>query len=166
MYIKITETGPVDYSITNLRLDNPNVCFPQQPSDELLADFDVYQLYSLDQPTIDPNTQIVESTSRINLNGNWTQQWTIRNLTPEELQDRIPKVVSALQGMLAIKEAGLVPAFLAWKATLDPVIDFETLAFLEKAQTWVYDDLILNEALVALGIESQKDALFTLANTL
>lgn len=166
MYIKITETGPVDYSITNLRLDNPNVCFPQQPSDELLADFDVYQLYSLDQPTIDPNTQIVESTSRINLNGNWTQQWTIRNLTPEELQDRIPKVVSALQGMLAIKEAGLVPAFLAWKATLDPVIDFETLAFLEKAQTWVYDELILNEALVALGIESQKDALFTLANTL
>lgn len=166
MYIKITETGPVDYSITNLRLDNPNVCFPQQPSDELLADFDVYQLYSLDQPTIDPNTQIVESTSPINLNGNWTQQWTIRNLTPEELQDRIPKVVSALQGMLAIKEAGLVPAFLAWKATLDPVIDFETLAFLEKAQTWVYDDLILNEALVALGIESQKDALFTLANTL
>lgn len=166
MYIKITETGPVDYSITNLRLDNPNVCFPQQPSDELLADFDVYQLYSLDQPTIDPNTQIVESTSPINLNGNWTQQWTIRNLTPEELQDRIPKVVSALQGMLAIKEAGLVPAFLAWKATLDPVIDFETLAFLEKAQTWVYDELILNEALVALGIESQKDALFTLANTL
>ena len=135
MYIKITETGPVDYSITNLRLDNPNVCFPQQPSDELLADFDVYQLYSLDQPTIDPNTQIVESTSPINLNGNWTQQWTIRNLTPEELQDRIPKVVSTLQGMLAIKEAGLVPAFLAWKATLDPVIDFETLAFLEKAQT-------------------------------
>ena len=56
MYIKITETGPVDYSITNLRLDNPNVCFPQQPSDELLADFDVYQLYSLDQPTIDPNS--------------------------------------------------------------------------------------------------------------
>ena len=110
--------------------------------------------------------QIVESTSPINLNGNWTQQWTIRNLTPEELQDRIPKVVSTLQGMLAIKEAGLVPAFLAWKATLDPVIDFETLAFLEKAQTWVYDDLILNEALVALGIESQKDALFTLANTL
>ena len=77
-----------------------------------------------------------------------------------------PPSVTALQGMRAIAATGLVAAFLEWKAGLDPVTDFETIAFLDKAQTWVYDDPILNAALIALGIEAQKDALFTLAGTL
>lgn len=78
----------------------------------------------------------------------------------------VPKTVTALQGMRAIKAAGLVPAFLAWKGALDPVTDFEITAFLEKAQNWVYDDPILNAALVSLGVANQKAALFTLANSL
>ena len=74
--------------------------------------------------------------------------------------------VTALQGMRAIQAAGLVAEFLAWKNSLDPVDDFEALAFLEKAQTWRADDPTLNAALLALGIADQKDALFALAATL
>ncbi len=68
--------------------------------------------------------------------------------------------------MLAIEAAGLVPAFLAWKATLDPVTDFAALAFLDKAQTWEYNNHIIDTALDQLGVTAQKDALFTLASTL
>jgi hypothetical protein len=93
--------------------------------------------------------------------------------TPEEraaavaaIAEQPPTSVSALQGMRAVKAAGLVGAFLAWKAALDPVADFEALAFLDKAQTWEYDDPILNAALVAVGATDRKADLFRLAATL
>jgi hypothetical protein len=166
MYIKITPNGPIRYSITDLRRDHPQTCFPIHPCDAALVDFDVYPLTPTEQPIVDESTQVVVEGIPVLTEGKWTQQWSVRNLTSEELLNRIPKSVTALQGMRAIQAAGLVSAFLAWKITLDPVTDFETLAFLEKAQTWVYDDPILNEALEQLNITEQKNALFTLASIL
>ena len=166
MYLRITPDGPVPYSVTDLRRANPQTCFPAQPDDADLAKFGVYRLTSTPPPVVDAATQVVDEGPPALIGGFWTQQWTVRDLTPTELFDRIPKSISALQGMRAIKAAGLVPAFLAWKATLDPVEDFETLAFLDKAQTWVWDDPTLNTALAQLGMQEQKAALFTLAGTL
>ena len=75
--------------------------------------------------------------------------------------------VTALQGMLAIQQAGLVAGFTAWKASLDPIDDFATIAFFEKAQTWRRDDPTLLSAATALGIsKNQLDELFILAVTL
>lgn len=74
--------------------------------------------------------------------------------------------VSALQGMRAIAAAGLAQAFLTWKASLDPLRDFEAIAFLDKAQSWRADNPILNTALETLGVADQKDALFELAASL
>lgn len=74
--------------------------------------------------------------------------------------------VTALQGMRAIKYFGLAESFLAWKAGLDPVDDFEDLAFLDKAATWRYDNPTLDRGLVALGVLEQKPTLFTVAATL
>ncbi len=93
--------------------------------------------------------------------------------TPDEraaavaaIAEQPPTSVSALQGMRAVKAAGLVAAFLAWRAGLDPVEDFEALAFVERAQTWEYDDPILNAALVDVGAAERKADLFRLAATL
>lgn len=74
--------------------------------------------------------------------------------------------VTALQGMLAISAFGLIEQFNNWKASLDPVLDFEVIAFLDKAQHWEYDSPVLNAALLVLGIEEHKDTLFELASTL
>jgi len=112
------------------------------------------------------SAQTVDEVPPVLVDGVWTQQWVVRDLTVEELQARVPRSVSRLQGMLAIAEAGLAAQFLDWKAGLDPVTDFAALAFLEGAQTWEYDHPLLNAALEALGVEAQKDALFTLAATL
>jgi hypothetical protein len=75
--------------------------------------------------------------------------------------------VTALQGMLSIKQAGLTAAFVTWKSGLDPVDDFETIAFFEKAQTWRRDNPYLIQGATALGLtETQLDELFILAATL
>lgn len=164
MFLKLPNLYP--YYPTSLREEYPNTSFPLEMSNTLLAEYDVYPVLPSDKPTYNENTQkIIESAPEL-IDGQWTQQWLVVDLTEQELEDRVPKVITALQGMLAIKEAGLVSGFLYWKSTLDPVDDFETISFLEKAQTWTYDDPILNSALVILGIEDQKAALFTLASTL
>ena len=74
--------------------------------------------------------------------------------------------VTALQGMLAISAFGLIEQFNIWKASLDPVLDFEVIAYIDKAQHWEYDSPVLNAALLLLGIEEHKDTLFELASTL
>jgi hypothetical protein len=68
--------------------------------------------------------------------------------------------------MRAIKHAGLVQKFIDWKATLDPITDFEIIAFLEKAENWNYDDPIIDEALTSFGEIGRKDELFITAATL
>lgn len=78
----------------------------------------------------------------------------------------VPQSVKALQGMRAIKHAGLAQKFVDWKATLDPIVDFEVIAFLEKAENWNHDDPIVDEALTSFGELGRKDELFVLASTL
>jgi hypothetical protein len=78
----------------------------------------------------------------------------------------VPQSVKALQGMRAIKHAGLIPLFVPWKAALDPIADFEIIAFLEKAENWNYNDPIIDEALTSFGEIERKDELFLLAATL
>ncbi len=166
MYVRITESVPVRYTLTDLRRAYPNTSFPVTPGVEVLAQYHVYPLQATAIPAHDPATQVVEDATPLLVDGVWTQQWVVRDLTVEELQACVPRSVSRLQGMLAIAEAGLAAQFLAWKAALDPVADFVALAFLESAQEWHYDDPLLNAALVTLGVAEQKDALFTLAATL
>ena len=92
--------------------------------------------------------------------GKWRETWTIEAAP-------VPEEVSALQGMRAINAGGLVAGFLAWKATLDPVNDFETIAFFEKAPTWRRDNPYLIQGATALGLTSEQiDQLFILAATL
>ena len=89
--------------------------------------------------------------------GQWRETWVIEDATPT---NNVPQRITALQGMLAIKAAGLVEAFITWKAGLDPIKDFEVIAFLDKAEYWDYNNPIIDTALAALGAAEQKDALF------
>jgi hypothetical protein len=161
-----TSTAAYPYTLAALRASYPNTSFPADPPLALLAEYGVYPVVVVPPPAYDPATHLAVVGPPALVDGAWTKQWTVRELTAEELQARVPRSVSKLQGMLAIAEAGLAAPFLAWKAALDPVADFAALAFLDGAQTWDYDNELLNAALVALGVEAHKDALFTLAATL
>lgn len=83
------------------------------------------------------------------------------------LKPQVPQSVSALQGMRAIKQAGLVEAFIAWKSSLDSITHFEELAFFDKAQTWERANPVFQGAAAALELtDAQLDELFMLAETL
>lgn len=76
---------------------------------------------------------------------------------------------SKLQAKLALARLGLAQAFTDFRAALalDPVANFEALAFIDDAQTWRRLDQTFNAAADAMGkTEAEKDAFFTLAVTL
>ena len=90
MYVKITN-GSVDtypYSVGELRRDNPNVSFPKQIPDSLLAEYGVYLVTKTDQPSYTQRTQNItqESTPTL-VNGVWTVGWTITDKTAEEITE-------------------------------------------------------------------------------
>lgn len=68
------------YTLRQLRADNPNVSFPREPSDSVLADYDVYIL----QQDPKPQAEVVEQGPIVERNGEWWQSWTSRNKTSEE----------------------------------------------------------------------------------
>lgn len=86
MYVKapnqIVETFP--YSIGDLRRDNPNTSFPRNPSDAVLADWDVYPVTVATQPTLNPGEIAELESTPTYINGAWIVNWTVRNLTQDE----------------------------------------------------------------------------------
>lgn len=86
-YIKLTNGTPEIYSIGQLRRDNPNVSFPEIPTNSLLADWDVYPLVVLDRPEFDFNTQncIKGDITKVD-DLIWTQGWVVENKPQEEAE--------------------------------------------------------------------------------
>ena len=90
MYIlapnQIAEIFP--YSIGNLRRDNPNVSFPRNPSEELLADWNVFPVVSQTPPEHDPITQNLSQGTPTLVDGQWLQTWEITEASAEQIAER------------------------------------------------------------------------------
>ena len=83
-YLRMTQTDPEAYSLTQLRKDNPNVSFPDQISAELLANFEVYEYAQQERPHIDPSLQRVFYRGFAQIEGVWFRVWSVLELTDEE----------------------------------------------------------------------------------
>lgn len=87
MYILTTpQTYP--YSVSQLRRDNPQTSFPRNPTDELLATFNVFPVKPTEQPAYEPLTQRVEEGTPVLQAGEWVQVWWITPLSAEEIAQR------------------------------------------------------------------------------
>lgn len=88
MYVKLSN-GAVEqypYTLGDLRRDNPNTSFPKKPSNETLADWDVYPVTTLDVPSYDVRTQLVEAETTPTLNGSsWEIGYTVVSKTAEQI---------------------------------------------------------------------------------
>jgi len=84
LYLRVTETGPEAYSLTQLRRDNPHVSFPDQINAEVLADFGVYEYAQQDRPLIDPSLQRLVYSGFAQIEGAWFRVWSVLDLTDEE----------------------------------------------------------------------------------
>ena len=76
-YLKLTNGAPETYSIGQLRRDNPQVSFPKNPSDSLLADWDVYPYTANERPTYESLTQRCEAAPFEQIGGVWVQDWVV-----------------------------------------------------------------------------------------
>lgn len=72
------------YTMAKLYADNPDVSFPENPSDATLASYGVYRVDAAAVPAFDPKMQRVEEGLPACSNGRWVQTWKIVSLTADE----------------------------------------------------------------------------------
>ena len=88
MYIKL-KNGQIEkypYSIDLLKKDNTQTSFPEHPSKELLAEWNVYVVIEKTQPLITYKQNITEGIPEL-VNDEWTQTWVVTNKLQEEIDE-------------------------------------------------------------------------------
>tara|TARA_R110000868_G_scaffold272773_2_gene532018 strand:- start:6079 stop:6534 length:456 start_codon:yes stop_codon:yes gene_type:complete len=107
------------YNIAQLKLANPNVSFPANPSDETLQEFRMFRVFFATQPTV-TNMQVLEEDPPVfrNEDQRWTQVWRVRDMTAEEVQQRDDGQAGAVR---AERNAKL--AELDWTQLADTPVD-------------------------------------------
>ena len=80
------ETFP--YSIGNLRRDNPTTSFPRNPSDELLAQWNVFPVVRQDPPSFNSATQDLNQVNPTLTNNQWLQTWSVTAASADEIAQR------------------------------------------------------------------------------
>ena len=123
-YLKITNGQPEIYSIGQLRRDNANTSFPKYPSDALLSEWDVYPYTVQDQPGYDSLTESVSATHPVEVDGVWTQGWTVDNLpvgvAEENVRSRRNTLLSQTDWM-ALSDVTMSPDWAAYRQSLRDV---------------------------------------------
>lgn len=83
MYFRLIAGQAEVYSVGQLRKDNPNTSFPEMLSDALLAEWGVYPYTTQGVPDYDRLTQTVTQTAITEIDGAWTQGWTVSDMAAE-----------------------------------------------------------------------------------
>ena len=88
MYIKLNNGVPENYTIGQLRKDNPQTSFPSQIPDSLLAEYGIFKLETTPAPTVGFDKNVTEGRPKL-IDGVWTQAWVISNTSAEEHLQRV-----------------------------------------------------------------------------
>jgi hypothetical protein len=86
----LIENGAVaqyPYGFWQLKAANPLTSFPDQATDEMLASFGVQRVFFSTPPVI-TDTQVLEEGTPVFADNRWTQVWSARDMTAEEIQQR------------------------------------------------------------------------------
>jgi hypothetical protein len=81
------ETFP--YSIGDLRRDNRNTSFPRNPSEEMLAAWNVFPVKDREAPAFDPATENCNQVNPTLENGEWVTTWQVTSASAEEIAERL-----------------------------------------------------------------------------
>ena len=87
MHIKLTDGQHEPYSLGQLRSDNPQVSFPSTIPSDTLAEYDVYEVVSTEQPSYDGNAHKIEQSIEL-VAGVWTQTWVLVEHTAQDIERR------------------------------------------------------------------------------
>jgi len=83
------ETFP--YSIGALRRDNPNTSFPRNPSDAVLADWNVFPVVEQSPPEYNPANQNLNQLNPTLVKKQWLQTWQVTAASAEEIAERLQR---------------------------------------------------------------------------
>jgi len=106
MFIKLTNGVPENYTIGQLRKDNPNVSFPKDIPLETLAEYNVYPYTLAEKPDYNEATQYITRGKFVEVNGAWIQPYEIYDYTSEELSTKqaiIAKEIRAERNKLLLE---------------------------------------------------------------
>ena len=132
MHLKLTNDQPENYSIGQLRRDNPNTSFPKSPNDALLADWDVYPYTVQDQPTVDYMTQTLTPAALAQVSGAWTQGWEVSNLPTEDAGRNIRRQRDNLLSKtdwMALSDNTMTPEWSSYRQSLRDITAQEGFPF-------------------------------------
>jgi hypothetical protein len=102
VHIKLTNGVPENYSIGQLRRDNPQVSFPKSIPDDTLALYDVYPLKAADPPAHATN-EVAEDAGYLQLaDGTWKQAWRVRPANEKEIEQQARSVRADRNQRLAV----------------------------------------------------------------
>jgi hypothetical protein len=155
------------YSPARLRTDNPQVSFPDEMSDALLAEWGVYPVTPTPRPAADHTRNVAEAPAQ-QIDGVWMQAWVVTDLAPEELTERLAEwrqgmLVSPLQMRRALRAENLYNAIAAYVEQQDA----DTQDAWEYAVEIRRNDALIASAAAALGkTDVEVDDLFRLAASL
>jgi hypothetical protein len=106
MYALITNSAVAQYpyGFAQLRADNPGVSYPAEPTDAALESWGVYRVEPTPIPDHDALMQSVEEATPALISSKWTQMWTVRPATADEIagrkQELQDEIVTATQARL------------------------------------------------------------------
>lgn len=122
MYLKITDGQPETYSVDQLRMDNPSTSFPREPSDALLATFDVFPYTRPVPPDVDWMTSaLIDGKFEQDSAGNWVQPFIVEPLPIEDASRNVRGQRDFLLSQtdwMALSDTGLTPEWATYRQEL------------------------------------------------
>jgi len=109
MFTKLTNGVPTQYTIGQLRRDNPQTSFPKDIPDEMLAYYDVYPVKRTPAPAYNELTQLIRVLDPVQIDGVWTQQWEVIDLPVDQQVENL----KAARAQAYTQEAD--PLFFKWQ---------------------------------------------------
>ena len=89
MYIRLINGAHERYSLRALAADHPEVSFPDAPTAELLASYDIHPLTRAPVPEHDPLTQILREGAPVQHQGKWVLGWEVETLDADRAAQTI-----------------------------------------------------------------------------
>jgi hypothetical protein len=126
MYVKVINgvISEYPYSILSLRRDNPQVSFPREMSDTLLAEYSIYKVKETPYPVITSREEVYEIPPKL-INNQWVQQWEIVPApVPQSITPRQCRLVLMAQGLLEQVEKMIAIQDEATRITWEYALEF------------------------------------------
>jgi len=142
------------FSTAVIRKENPNVSFPREMPDELLAEYNVFPVVNVEPPQIGPGQALREETPEL-IDGKWTQKWAV-----DEVPIPVPQIISARQVRLILLQQGRLETVKAMIEQQEEAVRIEW----EYATEFRRDNPLLTGLAANLGLtDEQIDEFFIAA---